>query len=81
MCGDEVWGFTSERQHRLWDECLPSPTRRASARLVTTYAGFSGESTLLESLHKRGVAGDLIGPDLYRGEGMLAYWTNSLNAP
>ena len=48
---DELWGYTSERSRRLWDEMVPSPTRRISCRLVTTYAGFEGESTLLEELY------------------------------
>ena len=25
---DELWAFTSERSHRLWDEMVPVPTRR-----------------------------------------------------
>ena len=40
---DELWAFTSERSRRLWDECVPVPTRKISCRLVTTYAGFEGE--------------------------------------
>jgi phage terminase large subunit-like protein len=35
---DELWGFTSERSRRLWDEMSTSPVRRISARLTTTYA-------------------------------------------
>jgi opacity protein-like surface antigen len=35
---DELWGYTSERSRRLWDEMVPSPVRRISCRLVTTYA-------------------------------------------
>ena len=47
---DELWGCTSERARRLWDELPPPPTRRIACRLVTTYAGFEGESALLEGL-------------------------------
>lgn len=25
ICADEIWGFTSERAHRLFYETLPSP--------------------------------------------------------
>jgi hypothetical protein len=40
--------------------------------LTTTYAGFSGESLLLEDLHKRGMAlPDEVGPSLRAGDGML----------
>src|SRR5262249_48051777 len=41
-CFDELWGYTSERSHRLWDEMVPPPTRRIACRLTTTYAGFEG---------------------------------------
>ena len=43
-------------RRRLWDEMITSPARKISCRLTTTYAGFSGESVLLEELHKRGMA-------------------------
>ncbi len=78
---DELWGYTSERSRRLWDEMVPVPTRKISVRLTTTYAGFEGESELLESLHKRGLQGAEIGPDLYRGDGILTYWTHQCPAP
>ena len=54
----------SERSRRLWDEAVPSPTRKVSARLTVSYAGFEGESDLLESLYTRGI-GDEVAPDLY----------------
>jgi Tfp pilus assembly major pilin PilA len=52
---DELWAFTSERAHRLWDQSVPVPTRKVSVRLTVTYAGFSGESKLLEELYTRGL--------------------------
>jgi hypothetical protein len=52
---DELWGYTSERSDRLWDEMVPPPTRKIACRLTTTYAGFSDESELLEGLYKRGL--------------------------
>jgi phage terminase large subunit-like protein len=78
---DELWAYTSERAHRLWDEMIPPPTRKIACRLTVTYAGFSGESELLESLYKRGVAGERIAPDLYAAGGLLMYWTNEFTAP
>jgi phage terminase large subunit-like protein len=78
---DELWGYTSERSQRLWDEMVPVPTRKISVRLTVTYAGFEGESALLESLFKHALQGELIGPDLYRAGGMLAYWTHGRPAP
>ncbi len=79
--GDELWGFTSESSRRLWDELVPPPTRKAAWRLVVTYAGFTGESNLLEELYEHGVKQPQIGPDLYAGEGQLTFWTHSPVAP
>jgi len=55
---DELWGYTSERAHRLWDEMVPVPTRKISMRLTVTYAGFEGESELLWGLYQRGLKGE-----------------------
>jgi phage terminase large subunit-like protein len=81
VCFDELWGYTSERSHRLWDEMVPVPTRRVSVRLTTTYAGFEGESDLLEALYKRGLHGELIAPNLYRQPGLLMFWSHAPVAP
>jgi phage terminase large subunit-like protein len=78
---DELWAYTSERAHRLFDEMVCPPTRKVATRLTVTYAGFEGESELLESLYKRGMAGEEIAPDLYRAPGMLMYWTHNPPAP
>jgi len=48
---DELWGFVSERDYRLYEELCPIPTRKNSIRFVSTYAGFEGESELLETLY------------------------------
>lgn len=55
---DELWGVDRETQRRLWDEFTPVPTRLNSVRVVTTYAGFTGESELLWDLYERIVGGD-----------------------
>jgi phage terminase large subunit-like protein len=78
---DELWGYTSERARRLWDEMVPVPTRRFSARLTVSYAGFSDESALLEELYARGKAQPEIAPDLHAGDGILMFWTHSPVAP
>jgi phage terminase large subunit-like protein len=78
---DELWGFTSERSRRLWDEMSTSPVRKISARLTTTYAGYEGESVLLEELYRRGLAQQKVGKDLYAGDGMLMFWTHEPVAP
>jgi phage terminase large subunit-like protein len=80
-CFDELWGYTSERSHRLWDEMVPVPTRKVSVRLTTTYAGFEGESDLLEALRNRGLQGEEIAPCLYRQPGLLMFWSHKPVAP
>ena len=78
---DELWAYVSERSRRLWDEMIPPPTRKIACRLTVTYAGFSGESVLLEELHKRGLAQPLVGTDLYAGDGLLMAWHHRPIAP
>ena len=86
---DELWAYTTENNRRLWDELTPVPTKQNSIRLIVTYAGFEGESTLLEELHKRGLDGDPV-PELAnikngRGEPackaggrLFCYWDHEL---
>jgi phage terminase large subunit-like protein len=81
VCFDELWGYTSERSHRLWDELVPPPTRKIACRLTVTYSGFEGESTLLEGLHKRGLKGKEVETDLYQADGLLMFWTHKFTAP
>jgi phage terminase large subunit-like protein len=80
-CFDELWGYTSERSRRLWDEMVPPPTRKTALRLTTTYAGFEGESVLLEELHKRGMALPEVAPSLRAGDGLLMAWHHEPIAP
>jgi hypothetical protein len=60
---------------------IPPPTRQAACRLTVTYAGFSGESVLLEELHKRGMAQPEVAPNLYAGDGLLMAWHHEPIAP
>ncbi|MBF6570424.1 MAG: hypothetical protein IVW54_16280 [Candidatus Binataceae bacterium] len=78
---DELWAYTSERAYRMWDEMVPPPTRKVAARLTVTYAGFEGESKLLETLYKRAMEGDEIAPSLHRAPGLLAAWHHKPVAP
>jgi phage terminase large subunit-like protein len=78
---DELWAFASERSRRLFDEMVPVPTRKISARLTVTYAGFTAESTLLEEMHKRGLQQQQVGPDLFAGDGILMFWSHEPIAP
>jgi len=48
----ELWGFTEKAAIRFWAEMAPAPTRPNSLRFIETYAGFVGESELLEGLYE-----------------------------
>lgn len=78
---DELWAYSDERSRRLFDELVPPPTRRIACRLTVTYAGFAGESALLEDLHRRGLKQPQLGPDLYAGRGILMFWSHKPVAP
>lgn len=78
---DELWGFTSTRLRRLWEEFIPVPTRKISARLVTSHAGYSGESELLEELYKDGLTLPEIAPGLRAGNNTLFFWSHDCLAP
>jgi phage terminase large subunit-like protein len=80
-CFDELWAFSSERSRRLWDEMVPPPTRKVACRLTVTYAGFEGESLLLQDLYKRGLQQPQMGEDLYAGDGLLMFWSHKPVAP
>ena len=81
VCFDELWGFSRENSRRLWDEMVTSPARKISARLTVSYAGFTGESVLLEELYARGMALPEVGPSLHAGDGMLFAWHTEPIAP
>jgi len=48
----ELWGFIDKAALRFWAEMAPSPTKPNSMRIVETYAGYVGESLLLEGLYE-----------------------------
>lgn len=52
----ELWGAHEEAKHRMWTETTLPPAKMGySFRWVETYAGYSGESQLLERLYDQGV--------------------------
>lgn len=52
----ELWGAHQEAQKRMWTEMTLPPNKFGeSQRWVETYAGYSGESPLLEQLYELGV--------------------------
>lgn len=46
----ELWGFEHEDARRFWDELQPVATRQLSQRFIDTYAGYTGESELLQGI-------------------------------
>ena len=91
---DELWGGTSEDDYRRYDEMTPIPTIPHSLQLITSYAGFLGESNLLHDIYLNSVGveedsegkGELI-PELaplpcYRnGTAYFAYWDHEPRMP
>jgi phage terminase large subunit-like protein len=74
----EAWGAMGSRAELLWTEAALSPTRAGeSFKFVESYAGFSGESLILERLHenivKNGVPHPSI-PEVYTTGSSIAYW-------
>lgn len=62
----ELWGAHEDAKEKMWTEMTLSPTKFGkSFRWVETYAGYTGESILLERLYNSGVKeGRRIDPDL-----------------
>jgi phage terminase large subunit-like protein len=59
----ELWAYRHEAHIRLWEELTPNPNRR-SLRIVDSYAGFAGDSPVLEPLWERALAGERLSDDL-----------------
>jgi phage terminase large subunit-like protein len=83
---DELWCYTSEGSRRLWEELTSVPTRRNSIRFITTYAGYTQESELLEDLYDQVVRdGERIHDELpiyaNKPARLFAYWDNHARLP
>lgn len=61
----ELWGYSLDNELRTWDEMTPPPTVVNSIRVVDTYAGYEGESTLLNGIEDRLRAGRRLYQDGY----------------
>ena len=80
---DELWGFQLESAQRLFEELTPPPTEPNAWMLIVTYAGFIGESKLLESLYKRGLAGVRVDDELelYEADELFMFWSHTPRQP
>src|SRR5574338_524011 len=76
----ELWGWKSKAHQRMWSEMTLSPNKFGnSQRWVDTYAGFEGESPILEHLYDVGVRqGERLWPEweVYENPAakLLAVW-------
>ena len=81
----ELWGAHSKAQARMWTEATLSPTKFGqSFRWVETYAGFRGESQLLEQLYEQTVVkGQRLDEDIeiFRNGQMFALWNTRPRLP
>jgi len=80
---DELWAYDSERMTRLWEEMRPPPTEKESYTLVVSYAGFSGESTVLEKLYQRGLKGKRLSSryPVYADGRLFMFWSHTGRQP
>ncbi len=80
---DELWGFDSERAQRLFEEMTPPPTEPDAWILISTTAGFTGESVLLERLYQRGLTGERLDDDLevHRADDLRMFWSHTPRQP
>lgn len=89
-CFTELWAFKNEAAKRLWSETTLSPLKFGhSLRWCESYAGFDGESPILEQLYQTGkVHGEIVdvgveGLELYRNDAarMLTLWNTIPRCP
>lgn len=88
----ELWAAKHKAIQQMWSEATLSPTKFGkSQRWVETYAGFTGESPILERLYDRGIHGekldlsfdghDLNDLEIYRDGQMLMLWNTVPRLP
>lgn len=83
----ELWGWKSQKQQQMWTESTLSPTKYGeSIRWCETYAGFSGESPVLETVYESGIKhGRVIDADheMYANDAarLFALWNTKPNLP
>src|SRR5919106_727592 len=80
---DEIWGFEKEKARRLYEELTPPPTEFSAWVLIVTYAGFTGESDLLDSIYQRGMAGRRVDSELecYEADELFMFWSHTPRQP
>lgn len=93
----ELWDAKHKAYEKMWTEMTLSPTKFGrSQRWVESYAGYSGESPILERIYERGLKGekldlsytdesgeyhDLSSLEIYRSGSMLMLWNTVPRLP
>lgn len=81
----ELWGFKNEASKKMWVETALSPLKFGkSIRWCESYAGYTGDSPILEQLYKNGVTeGQRIDEDLelYTNGRQLTFWNTKPRCP
>lgn len=79
---DEGAYYNSENARRMYDEGMPSPALRFSARLNVSTAGFSTEPSPLLDVYRRVVEGGIeLVPEFYQRGRELVFWSHRLLPP
>jgi len=80
---DELWAYDSERALRLYEEQTPPPTLAEAFIFIVSYAGFTGESTVLEKLHDRGRKGKRLSRqyEVTADAGLCMFWSHTARQP
>lgn len=83
----ELWGWKSQKHQQMWTESTLSPTKYGkSIRWCESYAGYAGESPILEQLYESGVKhGRVIDAEneMYADDAarLFALWNTKPNLP
>jgi phage terminase large subunit-like protein len=81
----ELWGWKSAKHQQMWTETTVPPTKYGQAlRWGESYAGYQGESPVLEQLYENGVTeGECINAEheMYRNKRLFVLWNTRPTLP
>lgn len=84
-CFTELWGYKNEASKKMWVETALSPLKFGkSLRWCESYAGYTGDSPILEQLYDTGITqGQRIDDDLelYENDRQLTFWNTRPRCP
>lgn len=81
----ELWGWKSSKHQLMWTETTVPPTKYGQAlRWCESYAGYEGESPVLEQIYQTGVKeGQIIDAEyeMYRNQRLFVLWNTKPTLP